>query len=316
MFAPYFTLKDETMKRLMFLVAAVLACHSMQAQYFCTTEGTELHYVNYDEIGQSTSDETMTVSKVEKVDGKLQAAYYDKIVTTKAKNNTSYTLFNWSYDGANTVCTEDLMYGPYVDSDSDPDKYNEAARLGLLEKLKFKGDNSFTIKDGAKGGESIPDRSYQVVRNMLKNEVNVSGATKETKNLEVIAKNDINILLKNDVDIDSLEKNIEIYNNPSAPVSEGAVLGKISYTINDKTYSTDLIAANSVEATSFELIIFRIALIFLILYLFTAIFKKINNFGNKNKSKKNNIHKSIKKSKKRKSKTGGKFKFTQINEYL
>ena len=75
MFAPYFTLKDETMKRLMFLVAAVLACHSMQAQYFCTTEGTELHYVNYDEIGQSTSDETMTVSKVEKVDGKLQAAY-------------------------------------------------------------------------------------------------------------------------------------------------------------------------------------------------------------------------------------------------
>ena len=172
----YFTLKDETMKRLMFLVAAVLACHSMQAQYFCTTEGTELHYVNYDEIGQSTSDETMTVSKVEKVDGKPQAAYYDKIVTTKAKNNTSYTLFNWSYDGANTVCTEDLMYGPYVDSDSDPAKYNEAARLGLLEKLKFKGDNSFTIKDGAKGGESIPDRSYQVVRNMLKNEVNVSGA--------------------------------------------------------------------------------------------------------------------------------------------
>ena len=68
------------------------------------------------------------------------------------------------------------MYGPYVDSDSDPDKYNEAARLGLLEKLKFKGDNSFTIKDAAKGGESIPDRSYQVVRNMLKNEVNVSGA--------------------------------------------------------------------------------------------------------------------------------------------
>ena len=43
-------------------------------------------------------DETMTVSKVGKVDGKLQAAYYDKIVTTKAKNNTSYTLFNWSYD--------------------------------------------------------------------------------------------------------------------------------------------------------------------------------------------------------------------------
>lgn len=148
----------------------------MQAQYFCTTEGTELHYVNYDEIGQSTSDETMTVSKVTKADGKVQASYYDKIVTTKAKNNTSYTLFNWSYDGANTVCTEDLMYGPYVDSDSDPDKYNEAARLGLLEKLKFKGDNSFTIKDGAKGGESIPGPFLSGGPQHAENEVNISGA--------------------------------------------------------------------------------------------------------------------------------------------
>ena len=155
-----------------------------------------------------------------------------------------------------------------------------------------------------------------VSKNEIIKSITVSGATKETKNLDVIAKNDINVLLKNDININSLDKNVEIYDVPSAPVSEGAVLGKISYTINDKTYSTELIAANSVEATSFELIVFRIALIFLILYLFTVIFKKINNFGNKNKSKKNNIHKSIKKPKKRKPKTGGKFKFTQINEYL
>ena len=116
------------------------------------------------------------------------------------------------------------------------------------------------------GFENYSNKKLVSKNEIIKN-ITVSGATKETKNLDVIAKNDINILLKNDVDIDSLDKNIEIYNNPSAPVSEGAVLGKISYTINDKTYSTDLIAANSVEATSFELIIFRIALIFLILYL-------------------------------------------------
>ena len=106
----------------------------------------------------------------------MKASYYAKIVTTKAKNNTSYTLFNWSYDGKNTVCTEDLMYGPYIASDSDPDKYDEVARMKMLDDRKFKGDNSFTIKDSAQGGETIPDRSYQLILNMLKNEVNISGA--------------------------------------------------------------------------------------------------------------------------------------------
>ena len=44
------------MKKAMLFVAALLACHVANAQYFCTTEGTELHYVNYDEVGQSVSD--------------------------------------------------------------------------------------------------------------------------------------------------------------------------------------------------------------------------------------------------------------------
>lgn len=121
------------MRKLMFFVAALLICHVAQAQYFCTSEGSELHYVNYDEVGQSTSNETITVKNVQREGNTVKASYYDKIVTTKAKNNTSYTLFNWSYDGTATTCTEDLMYGPYIASDSDPARYNEAARLGLLE---------------------------------------------------------------------------------------------------------------------------------------------------------------------------------------
>lgn len=165
------------MRKLMFFVAALLICHVAKAQYFCSAEGSELHYVNYDEVGQSTSTETITVKNVKREGSTLQASYYDKIVTTKAKNNTSYTLFNWSYDGTTTTCTEDLMYGPYIDSDSDPDKYNEAARLGLLEDRKFKGDNSFTLIEGAQAGTTIPDRRYQLIQNMLKNEVTVSGAS-------------------------------------------------------------------------------------------------------------------------------------------
>lgn len=165
------------MKKLTAFIALLLMCHIAHAQYFCTTQGTELHYVNYDEVGQSVSTETMTVRNVIRNGSTVQASYYDKIVTTKAKNNTSYTLYNWLYDKGSTVCTEDLMYGPYIDSDSDPDKYNEAARLGLLEDRKFKGNNSFAIKEEADAGSSLPDRNYQLIQGMLKHEITISGAT-------------------------------------------------------------------------------------------------------------------------------------------
>lgn len=164
------------MKKMLLAIVALLACHTMQAQYFCTTQGTELHYVNYDEAGQSLSNETVTVYNVVKNASGESAQYLAKIVTNKTKNNTSYTLYNWNYDGNVTTCQEDLMYGPYIKSDSDPAKYDSKARQDMAEELKLKGDNSFTIKKHASAGESIPDRTYSLISNMLKNEINISGA--------------------------------------------------------------------------------------------------------------------------------------------
>lgn len=164
------------MKKMLLAIVVLLACHTMQAQYFCTTQGTELHYVNYDEAGQSLSNETVTVYNVVKNASGESAQYLAKIVTNKTKNNTSYTLYNWNYDGNVTTCQEDLMYGPYIKSDSDPAKYDSKARQAMAEELKLKGDNSFTIKKHASAGESIPDRTYSLISNMLKNEINISGA--------------------------------------------------------------------------------------------------------------------------------------------
>lgn len=164
------------MKKMLLVIVALLACHTMQAQYFCTTQGTELHYVNYDEAGQSLSNETVTVYNVVKNASGESAQYLAKIVTNKTKNNTSYTLYNWNYDGNVTTCQEDLMYGPYIKSDSDPAKYDSKARQAMAEELKLKGDNSFTIKKHASAGESIPDCTYSLIFNMLKNEINISGA--------------------------------------------------------------------------------------------------------------------------------------------
>ena len=165
------------MKKTILFIFAILACHISHAQYFCTTEGTELHYVNYDEAGQSVSNETAVVGYAGRNGENVSASYINKIVTNKQKGNTSYTRFDWNYDGNQTVCVEDLMFGPYIDSDSDPAKYDTAARTAMQEELKFKGNNALVLKRQAKAGESMPDRSYSLIANMLKNEITISGAT-------------------------------------------------------------------------------------------------------------------------------------------
>ena len=74
------------MKKFLLCVVALLSSHVMHAQYFCSEEGTELRYVNYDGAGQGISDENITVTNVSKEGNMLKACYFDKIVTTKVKD--------------------------------------------------------------------------------------------------------------------------------------------------------------------------------------------------------------------------------------
>ena len=163
------------MKKFLMIVGALLVCHSMQAQYFCTTPNAELHYVNYDEVGQSVSDVTAYVNNVAQSQTGVVADYLCKNVTTKAKNNTSYALLRWTYQGGKTVCAEDLLYGMYIADDLDPAKYDETARMRMIDEYKYKGDTSFTLADNLKAGQELPDRFYQIIDKMLKKTVNTTG---------------------------------------------------------------------------------------------------------------------------------------------
>lgn len=165
------------MKKLLMLVGALFMTTVMHAQYFCSTPNAELHYVNYDEAGQSVSNATAYVQNVDKSADRTFTDYLFKNVTTKANNNTSYSLTRWTYQNGKSVCAEDLMYGLYIADDSDPAQYNEATRMKMLDRHKFKGDNSFFLKDDAKAGEEMPDRFYQIAENMIKKEVYITGAT-------------------------------------------------------------------------------------------------------------------------------------------
>lgn len=193
--------------------------------------------------------------------------------------------------------------------------------------------NGINLLEVVLGSESVSDRykdciklfdygfenySYKnlVSANAIIDTIEINGATNETKSLNVIAKNDIDVLLKNNTDAYNLDPTININSNLSAPISQNAVIGSISYEIDGETYSTDLIAEHSVEASNFETILFRVLLIFLILYLLVIILKKLNTPRSKKRKKSSNHVKQNKKSKRAHSHKGGRYKFTQIQDYL
>ena len=165
------------MKKFLMFVGALAMTTAMHAQYFCTTPNAELHYVNYDEAGQSVSNSTAYVQNVDKTAARIFTDYLFKDVTTKANNNTSYSLVRWTYKDGKSTCAEDLLYKLYIASDSDPAQYDEAARMKMISRHKFKGDNSFFLKDGASAGNEMPDRFYQIAENMIKKEVLITGVT-------------------------------------------------------------------------------------------------------------------------------------------
>lgn len=193
------------------------------------------------------------------------------------------------------------------------------------------------LGDGAKGGLSercldattlfnyaFDNYSIKTVneKNSVLQEISVYGATKETKDLDVIVKEDINILLKNG-DENSLQPNVEINKKLRAPISSGSTVGKITYVVDGNSYSSELIAKNNVEASGFLPILFRVLLIIIVLALIYVLLKsgrdkndgskkgKKSKTASKEKSKnKSKASKNNKKSGKKNNK--GNYRFTQV----
>lgn len=166
--------------------------------------------------------------------------------------------------------------------------------------------------------------------------IEVSNATKETKQLDVSIKDDISLLLSSKIKPDELEPIIEIKPDLKAPIADNTVIGKISYKIDGKIYSSNLVADSSAVASSIEVLVFRVLLIFLILYIIYQLLRHNSNDKPSRKKYSNSLNdykiKTSKKSKKRKNNrskfensanvihtihTGsGEYKFTQIQDYL
>ena len=87
--------------------------------------------------------------------------------------------------------------------------------------------------------------------------------------LDVIVQDDITALIRKDIDVSTLNPNIELLPDLTAPILTNTVVGTISYCIDDITYSSNIIAAsNVVEVNMFTsiLTIVSIIIIFVLLY--------------------------------------------------
>lgn len=137
-------------------------------------------------------------------------------------------------------------------------------------------------------------------KNAVLKQITVCGATEETQNLNVLIKDKIAIFSENSADLSSLEPEITLDENLMAPISANSAIGKITYNYDGQTYSSDLIAETQVLSSDFLPLLFRILLIFVVLYLLFLLLKKP-----KNKSKKTYKKKT----------KGGNYKFTQFSNY-
>ena len=146
-------------------------------------------------------------------------------------------------------------------------------------------------------------------KNSVLKQISIPGATKDTKNLNVIVKDDISIFMDNNSE-EKYEPEIVFNDNLRAPISANSVIGKITYYVGDDTYSSDLLAETSVIASGFLPILIRIILICVTLYIIFLLLKKPKN-KNKFKTKKSKKHRE----KHSKSSGSGKFRFTALNNF-
>jgi len=138
------------------------------------------------------------------------------------------------------------------------------------------GIKNFSYKDIASKGQFIT-------------QVEVEHATEETKNLDLVLEKNINTFVNNSIDIESLNPEIKINSDISAPITANTVLGTVTYNIDGNTYTSNLIAKNDVAAnTFFENFLKLIFAVVILLVVFELMYSKKKKKRKNKKGKKSN----------------------------
>lgn len=109
-----------------------------------------------------------------------------------------------------------------------------------------------------------------VEKNTVVDNIEIQNATKETKDIQILIKDDIYDYVPNDINVEKTK--VEINKNLEAPIYVGDTIGSIIYTANGKKYSSDLVAGSTAYTAhnygAFILFVGLVILIFSIIILF------------------------------------------------
>lgn len=94
-------------------------------------------------------------------------------------------------------------------------------------------------------------KSYSILeKNKIVDTIQVKNASKDTKKLNIVAKDRIAITLPNSDEPNISSSDISINPDITAPIDKGTVLGKATYVVNGTTYTSNLIAESNVTLNS------------------------------------------------------------------
>lgn len=141
--------------------------------------------------------------------------------------------------------------------------------------------------------------------NSVLKQIKISNASVFNNTLDVIVKDNINLVLKKDTNTNNITPTIEISSNLTAPISKNTVIGTITYNVDGNTYSSDLLAGSDILDSNTLNIILTILSIILVLYFVY----RLLNLGNKKKKKRKQGSKKSKRSNSKKKLTKDKDDF-------
>ena len=119
--------------------------------------------------------------------------------------------------------------------------------------------------------------NYSIVPIANKGEVghtiNIINATSETASLDLLYSEDLSVFVPNGFDVSSVTPNIKLTQGLFAPISEGTILGTISYDIDGTNYSCNLIASHTVYSNNLIKTAMELAILIIALILFAKLLK-------------------------------------------
>jgi len=135
-------------------------------------------------------------------------------------------------------------------------------------------------------------------KNSVVDEITIENGTTDTKNISLLLKDDISGIIPKNFNLSTYNPSIKLNDLIAAPIEEGDVLGKITYTINGTEYSSDLVANHSVEEFDPITVLKQILLAIFALFILSKLFSKKKKSKKRKSKKKKSVQKKRTKYKK------------------